>query len=72
VKSNINAPVVKVLNEKTGELVYAVRIKGKTFNPPVYENGTYRMLVGDDERGGYKEYKGLKPDVKKGKTVLSM
>jgi hypothetical protein len=30
------------------------------------------MLVGDDERGGYKEYKGLKPDVKKGKTVLSM
>jgi len=61
VKSSIVDPVVKVYNENTGELVYAVRIKGKTFDPPVYENGTYRMLVGDDERGGYKEYKGLKP-----------
>jgi hypothetical protein len=38
-----------------------MELKSMTFNPPVYENGIYRMLVGDDERGGYKEYKGLKP-----------
>ena len=60
-KSEITDPVVKVFNEKTGELLYAVRIKGNTFNPPVFEEGSYRIEIGDDDRGGYKMYKGLRP-----------
>ncbi len=61
-----------ILDTNTGELVYAVRIKGNTFDPPVYENGTYRILVGDDERGGYKEFKGLKPSKQKGGKKLDV
>ncbi len=60
-KSDIKEPVVKVYNEQTGELVYAVRIKGSDFSPLVFEPGVYRVEIGDDERGGYKTYNGLRP-----------
>jgi len=69
VKSNITDPVIKVFNEKTGELVYAVRIKGNRFDPPVFEEGSYRIEIGDDERGGYKKYNGLRPEKRKGEKI---
>lgn len=40
-------PVVQVVSEKTGETVYAVRIKGNTFRPFVFEQGKYTVRVGE-------------------------
>ncbi|MEM7392566.1 MAG: thrombospondin type 3 repeat-containing protein [Verrucomicrobiota bacterium] len=45
------SPVLKVFDETTGELVYALRIRGNLFRPPVYDMGTtYRVEIsyGDD------------------------
>ena len=50
-------PVIKVYIEGKNELVYAIRINGNTFTPPVYEKGTYRIEIGDAEN--FKIYKGL-------------
>jgi hypothetical protein len=40
-------PVVKVINERTGKWIYALRIKGNTFQPKVFETGNYTVEVGD-------------------------
>ena len=57
--SGMEDPVIKIYNEEKDELVYAIRINGNTFTPPVYEEGTYRIEIGD--KGNFKIYKGLKP-----------
>jgi hypothetical protein len=40
-------PVVQVTDEADGTLVYAVRILGDTFAPPVFKAGTYTIRVGE-------------------------
>ena len=41
--------VVQVINEKTKEILYTVRVKGKSFQPKVYENGNYSVKFGPDQ-----------------------
>ena len=40
-------PVVQVINEADGEIVYTIRIKGRSFRPMVFEDGTYTVTVGE-------------------------
>lgn len=42
-------PVVQVFEKKSGELVYALRIAGKHFQPGVFAEGTYVVKVGDPD-----------------------
>jgi hypothetical protein len=42
--------VVRVFEEPSGELVYALRIRGTRFRPPVFKEGTYTIKVGEGER----------------------
>ena len=46
VKTNIKDPLVQVINEKDGEIVYTLRINGKEFDPMVFESGSYTLRVG--------------------------
>ena len=39
-------PVVRVIDEKSGQFVYTLRIKGKKFRPPVFAPGLYTINVG--------------------------
>ncbi len=39
--------VLKIVNEKTNELVRAIRIKGKDYVPSVYELAKYTLVVGE-------------------------
>ena len=61
-------PVIKLYKEDTNNLVYALRIKGNTFDPRVFEAGAYRLVIGDE--GNFKTYKGLTPEKEKGKKSL--
>ncbi|MAG56031.1 MAG: twin-arginine translocation pathway signal protein, partial [Planctomycetes bacterium] len=55
-------PVVQVIDERTGGMVYALRIRGRDFHPWVYDlAGTYTVKVGDPDRGVWRTLTGLKP-----------
>ena len=45
-------PVVQVVDEQTGEVVYTVRIKGATFRPKVFRQGPYTVRVDGKETTG--------------------
>jgi len=51
-------PVVQVIDESDGDLVYTLRIRGASFRPKVFRKGTYTVRVGDGE-GRTKEMKGV-------------
>jgi len=46
---NVTNPIVQVINESTGEIVYTLRIKGNTFQPKVFKKGVYTIKVGKDK-----------------------
>ena len=58
-KLEVNLPnqVVQVIEEKTGEVVYTLRIKGKSFRPKVFAKGKYSIRVG--EGSSVKTIKGI-------------
>ncbi|CAM3362789.1 alkaline phosphatase D family protein [Zobellia roscoffensis] len=39
--------VLKIIKEDTKELIHAMRIKGNTYTPSVYELGKYTVLIGE-------------------------
>lgn len=40
-------PVLQIIEEHTGEMVYSLRIKGKNFKPKVFARGFYTVRVGE-------------------------
>jgi hypothetical protein len=57
----LDNPVIEVHNQKTGELEYALRIKGRTYRPKVFEDGTYRVRVGEPDENRWQEFGDLTP-----------
>jgi hypothetical protein len=49
--SGVADPVVQVVDESNGEVVYTVRIAGQSWRPPVFAPGTYTVKVSYPERG---------------------
>jgi len=45
----ISNPVVQVIEESSGEILYTIRVKGTRYRPKVYKKGTYTVRVGDDQ-----------------------
>ncbi len=43
----IENPVVQVIEESTGDVLYTTRVKSKTYRPKVYTNGKYTIRVGE-------------------------
>lgn len=52
-------PVVQVIDEKNGEIVYTLRIKAATFRPKVFREGTYTVKVGEPGTDRMKTVKGV-------------
>ncbi|MEX2351105.1 MAG: alkaline phosphatase D family protein, partial [Balneolaceae bacterium] len=48
-------PVIQVFRQDTGKLEYALRIKGQSIRPKVYEDGVYRIRVGEPDKNLWKE-----------------
>ena len=57
--SGMDDPVVQVIDESGGEIVYTLRIKGNEFRPKVFSKGTYTVRVGD-QPDGMKEFTGIR------------
>jgi hypothetical protein len=42
-------PVFQVIHEDTGEIIYTLRIKGNTYRPKVFQNGSYTLIIRTEE-----------------------
>ena len=59
--------MVKVINEKNNEVINVFRIKGTSYRPGVFIDGTYTVIVGEGEYS--KEFKGIRPSAKSDKVI---
>jgi hypothetical protein len=57
--SGMEDPVVQVIDEADGQIVYTLRIKGHEFRPKVFHNGSYTVKVGQ-QGTRMREIKGVK------------
>jgi hypothetical protein len=55
----IRQPVVQVIEESSGEVVYTLRIAGLSFQPHVFRAGLYTVKVSEPETGKLRELRGL-------------
>ena len=55
-------PVVQVINEITGEIIYTLRITDYTFQPWIFETGTYTVSIGEPGTSKMKYISGLAPE----------
>jgi len=65
-------PVVQVIDELSGELVYTVRARSFQFAPKVFTKNNYTIIVGDPGSANTKTFKGIKPLDKKDKKDLEV
>lgn len=61
-------PVVQVVREDDGDILYTRRIRGNTFRPPVFADGTYTVKVGRDRPDGWTA-QGLRPGANDAKPL---
>lgn len=47
--TGLERPVIQVVAEDTGEIVYTVRLAAATCRPPVFREGTYTVRLGDGD-----------------------
>ena len=59
-------PVVQVVSELGGEVVYTIRIQGTRFSPPVFDAGPYTVRVGEPGTRDLKTFLGLEPGPQSG------
>ncbi len=50
-KFNTENPVVQVVDDASGEILYTERIQGKTYRPRVFGKGAYTVKAGKDKPG---------------------
>ncbi len=62
--------VVKVTNEKNNELINVFRIKGTSYQPAIFIDGTYTVIVGEGKNS--KELKGIKSSSIKSDKVIKV
>ncbi|MEC9112462.1 MAG: alkaline phosphatase D family protein [Verrucomicrobiota bacterium] len=68
----INKPnqVVQLINERNNETVYTIRVKGSSFKPKVFENGTYTIKGG--EKKNQNTLKSIGTDSKKEYIIIKI
>ncbi len=60
VVSGSESPVIQVINQEGGEILYTVRATSSRFRPPVYAEGKYTVKIGTDRPDG-KTLRNLRP-----------
>jgi hypothetical protein len=66
--TNVVNPVIQVLDEGKGEVLYTLRIQGSRFRPHVYGPGKYTVKVGREKPDGWST-SGLEPNVEGAKLL---
>ena len=61
-----NSPVIQVKNENTGEIIYTVRAKTKTFDAKVFSKGKYTISLGEPGTENWKTFENINSINEKG------
>jgi hypothetical protein len=69
VRANVENPVVQVIDEAAGEVVYTLRISGRELRPKAFRVGPHTVRVGTGG-GKWKEFKGTAATFEKPDAVL--
>jgi hypothetical protein len=51
-----NPPVIQVIDEGSGEIIYTVRAKSEIYTPKVYRQGLYTIRIGEPGTLKIKEF----------------
>ena len=62
-------PVIEITDEKSGDLVYSVRINGNSFQPKVFDPGLYTVVVSDPEKELERVFSGVSVPGADGQTI---
>jgi hypothetical protein len=54
-------PVIKVIRELNGEIIYSLRINGSSFQPKVFDYGNYKVEVGEPDQDKWQTIERLYP-----------
>ncbi len=54
-------PVIRIIREFTGELIYSLRINGNYFQPKIFEMGFYRIEVGEPDEDHWQTFERIWP-----------
>ena len=65
-------PVVQIVDEATGEIVYTLRIAGNAFRPYVFEEGMYTVRIGEQGTDLWREYTGVMSDDVASRDLLTV
>jgi len=65
-------PVVQVIEEKSGQTVYTIRIKGQSFQPMIFAAGRYRVNAGEPGTDKWKSFGRLAAVEKANPQVISV
>ena len=65
-------PVVKITDEATGDLVYAIRINGNKFRPKVFAKGAYKIEVGEPGTEKWKVLKNIATENEINNTIIKV
>ncbi len=68
--AGMQRPVVQVINEATGEIVYTLRVGSNTFRPKVFADAPHTLIIGEPAEGKIKKLTGISPT--SGKEVLQV
>lgn len=68
----LNHPVIQVIRQDDGKMVYTVRAQGTSFRPKVFQKGTYTVRVGEPDSNLWKVLRDLPvlPPEKQEKRVV--
>jgi hypothetical protein len=65
-------PVIQVVEEKNGETVYTLRVKGNAFQPMVFAAGRYRVNAGEPGTDKWRSFGRLVPTAKSNSQVINV
>ena len=63
-------PVVEIINQRTCETEYIVRIKGNEFSPKVFSDDTFTIRIGYPEKDIWKKFENIKSLSREKETSL--
>jgi hypothetical protein len=72
VTEGLSNPVIRVISDNTGEVVYTLRISGNAFQPGVFNYGPYTIEAGDPDAGIWQKAENIQAWATKERQKITM